>query len=346
MCRHDPIIAAKIIHAYIHKNGVLQRDIVRATGLSQSHLSQHLNNGTSMNLAKRRKLYEWYVEDQRQYSHHGERLSLDTSVLEDPVIDNPPKRSRSSTTRSSARRTKVKWGAEALKVLNDAYAQNPRPSKEQRMDIVRKCAQLESENMENKLAVPGGETGEVAVVTEERVLTWFANKRKDELQRNKLQQAEAAVRLASAQTNETHHVLPSETVQVDAIQGTIQVSQASPHVLLTPVQTEGGGQTNVQFVQVSIDTGHGTPADLSGTTFVMQNAGITLQTTGATDGTPGATFVVDGSTLQSQVTTTSHEDQIVTTETVEVSGEVTTEDGASGAVVVDVETEVPVESLP
>jgi hypothetical protein len=141
-------------------------------------------------------------------------------------------------------------------------------------------------------------------------------------------------------------VLPSETVQVDAIQGTIQVSQASPHVLLTPVQTEGGGQTNVQFVQVSIDTGHGTPADLSGTTFVMQNAGITLQTTGATDGTPGATFVVDGSTLQSQVTTTSHEDQIVTTETVEVSGEVTTEDGASGAVVVDVETEVPVESLP
>ena len=140
-------------------------------------------------------------------------------------------------------------------------------------------------------------------------------------------------------------MLPSETIHVDAIQGTIQVSQASPHVLLAPVQTEGSGQGNVQYVQVSIDTGHGTATDLSGTTFVMQNAGITLQTTGGADGTPGATFVVDGSTLQSQVTTTSHEDQIVTTETVEVSGEVTADEGAAGAVVVDVETEVPVESL-
>ena len=138
-------------------------------------------------------------------------------------------------------------------------------------------------------------------------------------------------------------MLTNETVQVDAIQGTIQVSQASPHVLLAPVQTEGGGQGGVQFVQVSIDTGHGTPADLAGTTFVMQNTGITLQAAGVT--TPGATFVVDGTSLQPQVTPTSHEDQIVTTETVEVSGEVSAEDSAAGAVVIDVETEVPVEAM-
>ena len=160
-------------------------------------------------------LLSWYVTV-------GERISLtDPSLLEDTVIENSPKRVRSSTTRSSARRTKVKWGPEALKVLNDAYAQNPRPSKEQRMEIVRKCAQLESENMENKLAVPGGDAGEAAVVTEERVLTWFANKRKDELQRNKLQQAEAAVRLASAQTNEAHQGKTMLSVVVESMVNTV-----------------------------------------------------------------------------------------------------------------------------
>ena len=232
--RHDPIIAAKIIHAYIHKHGVLQRDIVNATSLSQSHLSQHLNNGTSMNLAKRRKLYEWYVEDQRTYGR-GERekkssrvystialLGLDSSVSFASAVSSASESgnavaaaaaavtptsgsSRSSRTRSQARRTKVKWCNEALKVLNDAYRLNPRPDKETRVELVRKCAALEAEHLEQKMSVPGSETPDVlTVVTEERVLTWFANKRKDELQRNRLQQAEAAVRLAATAQPHLH----------------------------------------------------------------------------------------------------------------------------------------------
>ncbi|XP_065830682.1 hepatocyte nuclear factor 1-beta-A-like [Oscarella lobularis] len=351
LCRHDPIIAAKIIHAYIHKHGVLQRDIVNATSLSQSHLSQHLNNGTSMNLAKRRKLYEWYVEDQRTYGR-----GLDSSVSFASAVSSASESgnavaaaaaavtptsgsSRSSRTRSQARRTKVKWCNEALKVLNDAYRLNPRPDKETRVELVRKCAALEAEHLEQKMSVPGSETPDVlTVVTEERVLTWFANKRKDELQRNRLQQAEAAVRLAATAQPHLHQML-SDTVQVDGIQG----GSEPQHVLLVQTTPAGGvpGGTP-QYVQVAIETSH---ASTTGTSFIVQNP-IPVSSSRSSDSTPGATYVVE-SAMSGHVTTPVQQDMTVAAETVEVTtAEVESTSAAAASVVVGVETEVPMEGAP
>lgn len=44
-------------------HNIPQREVVDATGLNQSHLSQHLNKGTPMKSQKRSLLYAWYVKD-------------------------------------------------------------------------------------------------------------------------------------------------------------------------------------------------------------------------------------------------------------------------------------------
>ena len=46
-------------------HNIPQREVVDATGLNQSHLSQHLNKGTPMKLQKRSLLYHWYVKKKR-----------------------------------------------------------------------------------------------------------------------------------------------------------------------------------------------------------------------------------------------------------------------------------------
>ena len=43
-------------------HNIPQREVVDATGLNQSHLSQHLNKGTPMKSQKRSLLYAWYVK--------------------------------------------------------------------------------------------------------------------------------------------------------------------------------------------------------------------------------------------------------------------------------------------
>lgn len=44
-------------------HNIPQREVVDATGLNQSHLSQHLNKGTPMKSQKRSLLYAWYVKE-------------------------------------------------------------------------------------------------------------------------------------------------------------------------------------------------------------------------------------------------------------------------------------------
>ena len=46
-------------------HNIPQREVVDATGLNQSHLSQHLNKGTPMKSQKRSLLYAWYVKKRR-----------------------------------------------------------------------------------------------------------------------------------------------------------------------------------------------------------------------------------------------------------------------------------------
>ena len=44
----------------MQQHNIPQREAVEATGLNQSHLSQHLNKGTPMKTQKRFTLYIWF----------------------------------------------------------------------------------------------------------------------------------------------------------------------------------------------------------------------------------------------------------------------------------------------
>ena len=61
--RKDSWLSAKNIKAYMRTHNIPQREVVDATGLNQSHLSQHLNKGTPMKSQKRSLLYAWYVKE-------------------------------------------------------------------------------------------------------------------------------------------------------------------------------------------------------------------------------------------------------------------------------------------
>lgn len=63
MLRKDSWLSAKNIKAYMRTHNIPQREVVDATGLNQSHLSQHLNKGTPMKSQKRSLLYAWYVKE-------------------------------------------------------------------------------------------------------------------------------------------------------------------------------------------------------------------------------------------------------------------------------------------
>lgn len=51
-----------MIKTFMQQHSVSQREVVEATSLNQSHLSQHLNRGTAMKTRKRSALYLWYVK--------------------------------------------------------------------------------------------------------------------------------------------------------------------------------------------------------------------------------------------------------------------------------------------
>ena len=64
--REDPWKAARHIKHYMLLHNIPQREVVDATGLNQSHLSQHLNKGTPMKNQKREILYRWFEEKQKE----------------------------------------------------------------------------------------------------------------------------------------------------------------------------------------------------------------------------------------------------------------------------------------
>lgn len=66
--REDPWHVAKMVKSYMQQHNLPQREVVEATGLNQSHLSQHLNKGTPMKNQKRAALYTWYVKKQCEIS--------------------------------------------------------------------------------------------------------------------------------------------------------------------------------------------------------------------------------------------------------------------------------------
>lgn len=55
-----------MIKQYMQQHNIPQREVVDATGLNQSHLSQHLNKGTPMKGVKRAMLYGWYEKKQQE----------------------------------------------------------------------------------------------------------------------------------------------------------------------------------------------------------------------------------------------------------------------------------------
>lgn len=66
--REDPWHVAKMVKSYMQQHNLPQREVVEATGLNQSHLSQHLNKGTPMKNQKRAALYTWYIKKQCEIS--------------------------------------------------------------------------------------------------------------------------------------------------------------------------------------------------------------------------------------------------------------------------------------
>lgn len=81
--REDPWHVAKMVKSYMQQHNLPQREVVEATGLNQSHLSQHLNKGTPMKNQKRAALYTWYIKKQCEIS---QREHLPPALAFDPTL--------------------------------------------------------------------------------------------------------------------------------------------------------------------------------------------------------------------------------------------------------------------
>uniref|UniRef100_UPI00358F9101 hepatocyte nuclear factor 1-beta-like n=1 Tax=Myxine glutinosa TaxID=7769 RepID=UPI00358F9101 len=178
LLREDPWRVSKLIKSYMQQHNIPQREVVDATGLNQSHLSQHLNKGTPMKNQKRASLYMWYIckkrEILRQFSH-SVTLGIAGGV-EDVTSDEPlGKRSR---------RNRFKWGPASQQILRQAYERQKNPSKEEREALVEECNRAEClQRGVSPLQVHGLGSN---LVTEVRVYNWFANRRKEEAFRHKV----------------------------------------------------------------------------------------------------------------------------------------------------------------
>ena len=67
-------------------HNIPQREVVDATGLNQSHLSQHLNKGTPMKSQKRRLLYAWYVKKRRDVDKNFDEAGKASQSGVEPII--------------------------------------------------------------------------------------------------------------------------------------------------------------------------------------------------------------------------------------------------------------------
>ncbi|KAI6660877.1 hepatic nuclear factor 1 (Hnf-1) transcription factor [Oopsacas minuta] len=156
LLKQEPLTVAKIIKSYMTQNNVLQRELVEATNLNQSHLSQHFNRGTPMKTSKRVKLYNWFERHQ---------------------IRNRQEPSAPSTSQSAKRRRpRWKWSNIAIQILTEAYKKNRFPTREQRLELARICNEAEQAIAEDRpWNIPDGEWERI---NETRIYTWFTNKRK------------------------------------------------------------------------------------------------------------------------------------------------------------------------
>lgn len=161
----DQTLVAQAIKKYMNQYSIPQREVVEKTGLNQSHLSQHFLHGVTMKRSKRIKLYHWFEEDQKLRT--GKLLSADGSlsvVLESPRVE------------GNRRRPRWKWSPISTQILTEAFKKNQFPTREQRLELARVCNEAEIA-MNNGLPIRGPE-GDTEGITEQRVNTWFTNRRK------------------------------------------------------------------------------------------------------------------------------------------------------------------------
>ncbi|XP_019614652.1 PREDICTED: hepatocyte nuclear factor 1-beta-A-like isoform X3 [Branchiostoma belcheri] len=174
LLREDPWKAAKIIKSYMQQHNIPQREVVDATGLNQSHLSQHLNKGTPMKNQKRALLYSWFDRKQREVQ---QQFAGTTGLDLDDGYDYGPDSKR-------ARRNRFKWGPASQRILYDAYQRQRNPSKEEREALVEECNRAEC--LQRGVSPSQASGLGSNLVTEVRVYNWFANRRKEEAFRHKL----------------------------------------------------------------------------------------------------------------------------------------------------------------
>ncbi|KAK3566276.1 hypothetical protein QTP86_030567 [Hemibagrus guttatus] len=173
LLQEDPWRVAKMVKSYMQQHNLPQREVVDATGLNQSHLSQHLNKGTPMKNQKRAALYSWYVKKQDEISQQFTNARRGLVLGEEPIEEN-----------RKGRRNRFKWGPASQQILFQAYERQKNPSKEEREGLVEECNRAECLQRgvsPSQLAGLGSN-----LVTEVRVYNWFANRRKEEAFRHKL----------------------------------------------------------------------------------------------------------------------------------------------------------------
>ncbi|XP_017322376.1 hepatocyte nuclear factor 1-alpha isoform X1 [Ictalurus punctatus] len=177
LLQEDPWRVAKMVKSYMQQHNLPQREVVEATGLNQSHLSQHLNKGTPMKNQKRAALYSWYVKKQDEISQLF--IAEFTNASRGMVLGEEP-----SEENRKGRRNRFKWGPASQQILFQAYERQKNPSKEEREGLVEECNRAECLQRgvsPSQLAGLGSN-----LVTEVRVYNWFANRRKEEAFRHKL----------------------------------------------------------------------------------------------------------------------------------------------------------------
>uniref|UniRef100_H3BXN4 HNF1 homeobox a n=1 Tax=Tetraodon nigroviridis TaxID=99883 RepID=H3BXN4_TETNG len=191
MLQEDPWHVAKMVKSYMQQHNLPQREVVEATGLNQSHLSQHLNKGTPMKNQKRAALYTWYVKKQCEISQQFTNAKHGLASVEEHGEES-----------RKGRRNRFKWGPASLQILFHAYERQKNPSKEEREGLVEECNRAECIQRgvsPSQLAGLGSN-----LVTEVRVYNWFANRRKEEAFRHKL-----ALDAPFSQPSSANHALPT-----------------------------------------------------------------------------------------------------------------------------------------
>nr|AAQ11380.1 hepatocyte nuclear factor 1 [Branchiostoma floridae] len=218
LLREDPWKAAKIIKSYMQQHNIPQREVVDATGLNQSHLSQHLNKGTPMKNQKRALLYSWFDRKQREVQQHFYAVEFagTTGLDLDDGYDYGPDSKR-------ARRNRFKWGPASQRILYEAYQRQRNPSKEEREALVEECNRAEC--LQRGVSPSQASGLGSNLVTEVRVYNWFANRRKEEAFRHKLAMDAYQQQQIPQQPQQQQAPQPQQQTQQQQLQQQLQQSQ-------------------------------------------------------------------------------------------------------------------------